>query len=654
MNTLDLETKINTILEDCLYLVALFKNLEADKTSLFTKIETNKKWLLKQPDYGKFLQHLQTVLHQKNIGAFSELLSYFVKDVLKKDKDIVLELYTYHNLPALRIEALNQGCKENIYEGNGGSIANIVSTGLRLITLSRLSHRKFIILDEPDCWLKPEHIPLFAKIIGEISSKLKIQTVIISHHKWEYFKNYGKVVELKSDGKNLYTETIHEVIQDDLDLEKEDYIRSIRLRQFMSHTDTELQFHPYLTCLTGENDLGKSVFSTAFKAFAYNDSSDSYIQHHKSEAQILITLSENRNLLWQRFLQTTQENPQKVKYSLFKGNDLIASEFNSDSTPKFISDELNILTTEDIDVHIGNQKTPVFLLGSDVKPQERAKILSLGRESLIIQKMMENLKTKTKTLKSSLKEDESRYFNITRSLNVLDNIENQHDKLSSIKKSFIEYKNKQIQIEELKTFLKEFKTISLLNNINKIRYNLPKLKFFNTTELNKTMFDLYVYKELSLLTSINRELPKVDFKNTQDLTKTINRLYWTEKAATISKINNNPIKPVFKNISELKQIINQIQLHINIGSLDSIEYQKLKSIDNDKKHQIIELKQMIESINNKKDELSSLQEKQNNLKVWEIKINKEIEDFLALNQSLCPTCKQTIDKQHIWKNSYHD
>ena len=40
MNTLDLETKINTILEDCLYLVALFKNLEADKTSLFTKIET--------------------------------------------------------------------------------------------------------------------------------------------------------------------------------------------------------------------------------------------------------------------------------------------------------------------------------------------------------------------------------------------------------------------------------------------------------------------------------------------------------------------------------------------------------------------------------------------------------------------------------------
>ena len=70
--------------------------------------------------------------------------------------------------------------------------------------------------------------------------------------------------------------------------------------------------------------------------------------------------------------------------------------------------------------------------------------------------MMENLKTKTKTLKSSLKEDESRYFNITRSLNVLDNIENQHDKLSSLKKSFIEYKNKQIQIEELKTFLKEF------------------------------------------------------------------------------------------------------------------------------------------------------------------------------------------------------
>ena len=40
--------------------------------------------------------------------------------------------------------------------------------------------------------------------------------------------------------------------------------------------------------------------------------------------------------------------------------------------------------------------------------RKRAKILSLGKESLIIQKMMENIKVKTRQNKQSIKEGEER------------------------------------------------------------------------------------------------------------------------------------------------------------------------------------------------------------------------------------------------------
>jgi len=165
MQIKDTLKKVDDTLHKSYVLQGHYQGLQTEKELVEKKVQESKKWLAKQPDYLKFLQHLQSALHQKNIGAFSELLTYFVKDVLKKDKDIIFDLYTYHNLPALKIEALNDGCRESIYEGNGGSIANIVSTGLRLIALSRLQHRKFIVLDEPDCWLKPDHVPIFAKII---------------------------------------------------------------------------------------------------------------------------------------------------------------------------------------------------------------------------------------------------------------------------------------------------------------------------------------------------------------------------------------------------------------------------------------------------------------------------------------------------------
>lgn len=666
--------------EECLRVAHILQGhyhaLVGEKETVIKKVEKAKKWLGLQPEYLKFLQHLQSLLHQKNIGAFSELLTYFVKDVLKKDKDIVFDLYTYHNLPALKIEALNDGCRESIYEGNGGSIANIVSTGLRLIALSRLQHRKFIVLDEPDCWLKPDHVPIFAKIIGEISEKLKIQTIIISHHDWKYFKDYGRVIELSSDGKNLEANIVHDTEFEEN--EDHDYIRSIRMRQFMSHQDTEFPLHPYLTCLIGENDIGKSVLATAIKAVSYNDSSDSYVKHHCDEAQVLFTLNKKRQVLWQRFKVTSHENPQKVKYSLFVDKNLIADEFNSSEVPRFISKELNILTTEDLDIHVGNQKQPVFLLSSDVKPQERAKILSLGKESLIIQKMMENIKVKNRQNKQIVKEGEEKYDTLNKQLQVLVNIDDIVKTGEEAKSAYFALNKQQESIVELNTTLSELVAIKSLSEIKTCLSHIFEPSLKDCTSLKQILNDVYIQESIAEIDEVNHNIKEPELKLVNDLDKMIKRLSLVEAGASIEVIDLELNEPKIKDVADLSDVLGKLKNSTHLSKIDSIDIQlqepKIKDVadladilsrlKNSTKLSVVEpvdyqiaqevklkdsdaLKKMLVELEQTEILLEDYEVKKANLELWKEKIDQEIDSFLQKNKGICPTCHQELGKEHF-------
>jgi len=68
---------------------------------------------------------------------------------------------------------------------SGGSVANILSVGLRLFALTSLDeavHRRFLVLDEQDCWMQPEIVPRFVKIIQQAAKALNFQILMISHH----------------------------------------------------------------------------------------------------------------------------------------------------------------------------------------------------------------------------------------------------------------------------------------------------------------------------------------------------------------------------------------------------------------------------------------------------------------------------------------
>lgn len=601
--------RIKQLIQEVSLLVASRNNYatELEKTKL--QVIGAKNWMAVQPNILFFLQQLQSIMQEKNVIKFGKLLTAFTHDVLDKDKSIELELYTSHNLPALKIEANNKGFKENILLGSGGALANIISTGLRIIALSRTNTRKFLILDEPDCWIKPGRVKNFAKVLGEISQNLNIQILIISHHKSDYFKEFGRVIELKKEGQELVSEIISDV---EHDYDKKDKINSIKLVNLMSHRETNIELHPYITCIIGDNDIGKSVVSTAFRAVGYNDSSDSFIRHGENESKIVIDFDDDKQILWQRFIKLNQENTQKVKYTYYHNGDIQNQEFNSSEAPQFIKDSLGIFMYEDIDIQIGNQKEPVFLIDSKTKPQDRAKILSLGKESIFIQNMMEFLKEKTKDNKNIIKNGEIYYNELDLQIKALNNIDELHEKINSMQEEYSIIDYQKLSVKNLEEFSLKFKKISILANLGRIKIKPLIVELKDTSDTENFL------KKLKKLTSI----------------------------AEISKINRKIEIPNIKDIEQLAEFYKKYKIKNAISSIHKINYSFNTNIDVRLEKDLIEI---IDRIKNNKAKKIELKIKLDKLALWEEAIKNETKDLLEQNGNICPECGQAASVEHFIK-----
>jgi hypothetical protein len=86
------------------------------------------------------------------------------------------------------------GQTEDIMKGQGGSVANILSVGLRMFALTTLDerqHQRFLVLDEQDCWIRPDLVPRLVKIVHDAGKALGFQTLMISHHDTASFMEYA-------------------------------------------------------------------------------------------------------------------------------------------------------------------------------------------------------------------------------------------------------------------------------------------------------------------------------------------------------------------------------------------------------------------------------------------------------------------------------
>lgn len=382
---------------------------EATRT-LAEQVALAKGRLALRPDVEALIDALAQRAHERSVGHYESLLSALIRDVLPEGgQRAALTLETKRDLPALSLSVVRDDetgqavNPEDILDGNGGSLTNVIVAGLRYIALARSGQRPFMVLDEPDCWLRPDRVPAFGRVITQLAHNARgagIQTLLISHHD-PALLDTGFAVHLTREGTNgVGVHRDGECPEFPVDHHG---IREITLENCLSHTSTTIPLSPGVTLLTGDNNVGKSAVVTALRAVAYGESQDAFIRHGADAMRVTLVFADGQTLLWER---RRKGNP-KTLYRLTDANGLVVHEGGAGrEVPDWAAALLGIQRIDGLDVQIGNQKDPVFLLNEpDTK---RAAILSVGREAGLLDAVRRLWKKQMDADRKTLREGEVR------------------------------------------------------------------------------------------------------------------------------------------------------------------------------------------------------------------------------------------------------
>ena len=128
------------------------------------------------------------------VDALQSQLTKALQDVLDQPIELKVERGNRQGAVTLGFYVERAGQREDIMKGQGGSVVNILSVGLRLLALhgeDEKRHRRFLVLDEQDCWLRPGLVPKLVGIIHEAGKKMGFQVLMISHHDPAMFEKYA-------------------------------------------------------------------------------------------------------------------------------------------------------------------------------------------------------------------------------------------------------------------------------------------------------------------------------------------------------------------------------------------------------------------------------------------------------------------------------
>ncbi len=172
-----------------------------------TEQEKLQEQIRRAPLVDSALQELSDQMFDNIVRLLEEKLTIALQEVLEQPISLkAVASYRSATPPASIFTWSGDGNPEDIMKGQGGSVANVLSVGLRMFALATLDpakHRRFLVLDEQDCWLRPELVPKLVKIVRDACDALGFQVMMISHHDHRLFQDYaGKVYQFvpKPDG----------------------------------------------------------------------------------------------------------------------------------------------------------------------------------------------------------------------------------------------------------------------------------------------------------------------------------------------------------------------------------------------------------------------------------------------------------------------
>ena len=140
------------------------------------------------------LEQLTDQLFADVTDVIEKQLTLALQEVLEQPLALKVTRGTYSGRTTLAFHVERDGHPEDILRGQGGSVANVLSVGLRLLAITTLptsEHQRFLVLDEQDCWLRPDLVPRLVKIVHAAGKALGFQVLMISHHDVTAFEHFA-------------------------------------------------------------------------------------------------------------------------------------------------------------------------------------------------------------------------------------------------------------------------------------------------------------------------------------------------------------------------------------------------------------------------------------------------------------------------------
>jgi exonuclease SbcC len=224
-------------------------------------------------------------------------------------------------------------------------------------------------------------------------------------------------------------------------------IRRITLENFMSHAHTVIDLADGLTVLVGPNNCGKSAVIEALRTVCENDNGEHLIKHGEGSCRITIETDDGHAVAWCRKGSRVWYEFDSEEQDRLRGQ-----------VPPRVHELLRlppVQTPDDepVNVHIGLQKNPIFLLADAAAERKAAAFFSSTSDAQHLLQMQQLHRTKRTAAKSRQKELARELEEKERLLEALLPLETLEPRIASLEDEFSAIQKAATQIAQLQRLI---------------------------------------------------------------------------------------------------------------------------------------------------------------------------------------------------------
>ena len=224
-------------------------------------------------------------------------------------------------------------------------------------------------------------------------------------------------------------------------------LKRITLHNFMSHAFTEIELSPGLTVLTGPNNCGKSAFVSALQVLAENTSGDYMVRHGAKECRVIVETDDGHVIEWKR--------KKKVVSYTIDGQDFHRLR---NSVPDILPEVLRLAKvksgdSDEFDVHFGEQKSPIFLLGD--RGSRAARFFASSSDASVLIEMQKRHRSKVKVAQQDYQRQQTEQKQNEATLKLLQPVPDLESELETLETQYQTLQAETQQIQQLETLISE-------------------------------------------------------------------------------------------------------------------------------------------------------------------------------------------------------